>query len=108
MAGTLEVVAHWEGGYKCTLPVRRFQITVDEPPIFANRSARRSGWARTTSCTWASTAGESSADAGSRFTLMLGLGALLVRALDLPAVDQAEWSSFIRRLVGAFTDETHP
>jgi AcrR family transcriptional regulator len=46
--------------------------------------------------------GEISAEAGSRFTLMLGLGALLVRALDLPAIDQAEWSSFIRRLVGAF------
>lgn len=32
MAGTLEVVAHWEGGYRCTLPVRQFEITVDEPP----------------------------------------------------------------------------
>jgi putative redox protein len=32
VAGTLEVVAHWEGGYRCTLPVRGFQITVDEPP----------------------------------------------------------------------------
>jgi putative redox protein len=28
----LEVVAHWEGGYRCRLPVRQFEIIVDEPP----------------------------------------------------------------------------
>jgi uncharacterized OsmC-like protein len=32
MAATLEVVAHWEGGYRCRLPVRQFEIVVDEPP----------------------------------------------------------------------------
>jgi putative redox protein len=29
---SLEVVAHWEGGYRCRLPVRQFEIVVDEPP----------------------------------------------------------------------------
>jgi putative redox protein len=27
----LEVVAHWEGGYRCHLPVRQFELVVDEP-----------------------------------------------------------------------------
>ena len=31
MAATLEVVAHWDGGYRCHLPVRQFEIVVDEP-----------------------------------------------------------------------------
>jgi len=32
MTATLEVVAHWDGGYRCHLPVRQFEIVVDEPP----------------------------------------------------------------------------
>ncbi|HEY8201486.1 MAG TPA: OsmC family protein [Actinomycetota bacterium] len=32
MAATLEVVAHWDGAYRCHLPVRQFEIVVDEPP----------------------------------------------------------------------------
>lgn len=32
MGANLEVVAHWEGGYRCRLPVRQFEIIVDEPP----------------------------------------------------------------------------
>jgi AcrR family transcriptional regulator len=48
---------------------------------------------------------ELSAEVGARFALMLGLGSMLVSELDLPAVDQAEWTALIRRLVGAFTQE---
>ena len=32
MGADLEVVAHWEGGYRCRVPVRQFEIVVDEPP----------------------------------------------------------------------------
>ena len=32
MAGDLVVVAHWDGRYRCTVPVRQFEIVVDEPP----------------------------------------------------------------------------
>ena len=49
-----------------------------------------------------------SPDAAARFALMLGLGSMLVRALDLPATDPDDWTTFIRRLVGAFTPETTP
>jgi AcrR family transcriptional regulator len=45
------------------------------------------------------------ATAAARFAIMLGLGSMLVNELDLPDVDQAEWTSFIRRLIGAFTQE---
>ena len=48
-----------------------------------------------------------SAEAAARFALMLGLGSMLVRALDLPPADPADWTTFMRRLVGAFTQE-HP
>jgi AcrR family transcriptional regulator len=50
--------------------------------------------------------GDLSADVAARFALMLSLGSMLVSELDLPAVDQSEWTSLIRRLVGAFTQET--
>lgn len=52
--------------------------------------------------------GEVSAEAAARFALMLSLGSMLVRALDLPAADPGDWSTFIRRLIGAFTPETNP
>lgn len=43
-------------------------------------------------------------DAAARFALMLGLGSLLVRALDLPPVDRAQWDQVIRGLVDAFSE----
>jgi AcrR family transcriptional regulator len=45
-------------------------------------------------------------ETAARFALMLGLGSMFVRTLDLPAPDPDEWSTFVRRLVGAFTPET--
>jgi AcrR family transcriptional regulator len=38
----------------------------------------------------------------ARFCLMLGLGSIMVRALDLPSTDQAAWAGFIDRLVDGF------
>ena len=32
MAGDLVVVAHWDEGYRCTVPIRQFEVVVDEPP----------------------------------------------------------------------------
>lgn len=49
-----------------------------------------------------------SAQAAARFALMLSLGSMLVRALDLPPTDPDDWSAFARRLIGAFTPETSP
>ena len=37
--------------------------------------------------------------------LMLGLGSALAAGLGLPAVDDPEWSTFIQRVVDAFTPE---
>jgi AcrR family transcriptional regulator len=45
------------------------------------------------------------ATAAARFAVMLGLGSMLANELELPDVDQAEWTTFIRRLIGAFTQE---
>jgi len=42
------------------------------------------------------------AAAAARFALMVGLGSLLVRALELPPTDRDDWTAFIRRVVGAF------
>jgi AcrR family transcriptional regulator len=50
--------------------------------------------------------GDVSPEVAARFALMLGLGSMLVRALDMPLTDQAEWAAFIRRLVGTFTHDT--
>jgi hypothetical protein len=47
-----------------------------------------------------------SPEVAARFALMLGLGSMLVRALDMPVTDQAEWTAFIRRLVGTFTQDS--
>ena len=44
-----------------------------------------------------------SPEAAARFALMLGLGSLLVRTLDMPPADRADWNAFIRRFVGAFS-----
>jgi AcrR family transcriptional regulator len=46
-----------------------------------------------------------SAPAAARFTLMLGLGAAIAASLGLPPVDRADWSTFIDRVVDAFTTE---
>jgi uncharacterized OsmC-like protein len=32
MGDILEVVGHWEGGYRCRVPIRGHEIIVDEPP----------------------------------------------------------------------------
>jgi AcrR family transcriptional regulator len=51
--------------------------------------------------------GDVSPEAAARFALMLGLGSMLVRTLDLPETDPADWTAFIRRVIGAFTEETN-
>ena len=38
----------------------------------------------------------------ARFCLMLGLGSLMVRAIDLPTTDASAWADFIDRLVDQF------
>lgn len=38
----------------------------------------------------------------ARFCLMVALGAMVVRVLDLPPTDADDWSRFIGRLVGSF------
>jgi len=57
----------------------------------------------------AQTAGELATDvsaaAAARLTLMLGLGSAIAASLGLPAVDRAEWSALIQRVVDAFTPE---
>jgi AcrR family transcriptional regulator len=49
-----------------------------------------------------------SPEVASRFALMLSLGSMLVRSLDMPVADAADWRAFMRRLVGAFSQETNP
>jgi hypothetical protein len=39
---------------------------------------------------------------------MLGLGSALANSLGLPAVDRAEWSNLIQRVVDALTPEDNP
>jgi AcrR family transcriptional regulator len=51
--------------------------------------------------------GDVSPEVAARFALMLGLGSMLVRTLDLPETDPADWTAFIRRVIGAFTEETN-
>lgn len=38
----------------------------------------------------------------ARFCLMLGLGSLLLRAMDIPSTDSDAWASFINRIVDGF------
>lgn len=45
-----------------------------------------------------------SPEAAARFALMLSLGSMLVRSLDLPEVDTGEWTTFMRQLVDAYAD----
>jgi hypothetical protein len=45
-----------------------------------------------------------SPEAAARFALMLSLGSMLVRSLDLPEVDTGEWTTFMRHLVDAYAD----
>jgi AcrR family transcriptional regulator len=52
--------------------------------------------------------GDVSATAAARFTLMLGLGSALAGSLGLPPVNRTEWSTFIQRVVDAFTPEDKP
>jgi hypothetical protein len=48
-----------------------------------------------------------SAEAVARFSLMAGLGALVMSVLDLPPTDDDDWSRFMNRLVGSLrTKET--
>lgn len=42
------------------------------------------------------------AEVVARFCLLLGLGSLLARAMDLPPTDHDAWASFIDRLVDGF------
>lgn len=42
-----------------------------------------------------------SAQAVTRFALMVGLGSLLVAALDLPPVDHDDWTALVARLIDA-------
>jgi AcrR family transcriptional regulator len=49
-----------------------------------------------------------SAEAAARFALMLSLGSMIVRSLDMPPADPADWTDFVRRLVGAFSLEDTP
>ena len=49
-----------------------------------------------------------SAEAAARFALMLSLGSMIVRSLDMPPADPADWTDFVRRLVGAFSEERNP
>lgn len=28
----MEITAYWEGGYRCRMPVRKFEVVADEPP----------------------------------------------------------------------------
>lgn len=48
------------------------------------------------------------ADVVARFCLMLGLGSLLVDALELEPTDATAWSSFITRLVDGFRTDPSP
>jgi AcrR family transcriptional regulator len=52
--------------------------------------------------------GEVTAATAARLSLMLSLGSMLVRALDLPPTDPDDWARLVRRLVAAFTEETDP
>jgi hypothetical protein len=52
--------------------------------------------------------GDVAPDAAARFALMLSIGSVLVRSLDMPEIDPAEWTAFVRRLIGAFSQETNP
>ena len=49
-----------------------------------------------------------SPEAAARLALMLSLGSMLVRSLDLPPTDTTDWTDLVRRLVGAFSQETNP
>lgn len=49
-----------------------------------------------------------SPQAAARFALMLSLGSMIVRSLDMPAADPAEWTDVARRLIGAFSEEKTP
>ena len=46
-----------------------------------------------------------STDAAARFVLMVGVGSLLMRDLDLPPVDHDDWTRLIHRLVDAVSEE---
>ncbi|MHB8467828.1 MAG: TetR/AcrR family transcriptional regulator [Acidimicrobiales bacterium] len=46
-------------------------------------------------------------DASVRFVLTIALGSMVVRALDLPSVDHAEWTALIERLVQNIRTTTH-
>lgn len=41
--------------------------------------------------------------AAAHFMLMVGLGSMLMNDLDLPEVDESDWTAFMHRMIGAFT-----
>lgn len=52
--------------------------------------------------------GEVSADALTRFSLVLALGSLLYTTIDIDRPDEAEWTSLIHRVVGSLHPAVHP
>ena len=49
-----------------------------------------------------------SADALARFSMLVVLGAMVARVLDLPPTDPSEWTQLITRLVDGFRAEENP
>lgn len=49
-----------------------------------------------------------SADALARFSMLVVLGAMVARVLDLPPTDPSEWTHLITRLVDGFRAEENP
>jgi AcrR family transcriptional regulator len=47
-------------------------------------------------------------DAVARFCLMVVLGAMVARVLDLPAIEPGDWTNLITRLVDGIRAEEHP
>lgn len=47
--------------------------------------------------------------AAAHFMLMVGLGSMLMNDLELPEIDRSDWSTFMHRMIGAFTrpPDTH-
>ena len=53
-------------------------------------------------------AGDVSPEAAARFALMLSLGSMLVRSVDMRVTDPPEWTTCIGRLIRGFRHETTP
>lgn len=46
-----------------------------------------------------------SAAAAARFSMMVGIGSMLMNELDLPEVDKGEWKVLMREVIAAFSEE---